>query len=109
MTVYAHGVPAAILEKHLNTLELAQQEPLFVAAVLDFEHLYWTHTGAMLRLQGDTVYNILGPALCVLRGQHRPNYDPRPGMDNVRVVVPRVDPRGLSSVDVFQLALELGF
>jgi hypothetical protein len=109
VTVYAHGVAMAILEKHINSLELAQNDPLFVAAVLDFESLYWTHTGALLRLQGDTVYNILGPSICVLRGQHRPVWSPRPGLDHVRVVVPREDPRGLSPVDVFQLAISLGF
>lgn len=109
VTIYAHGVPMAILEKHINSLELAQRDPVFVASVLDFEALHWTHTGALLRLQGDTVYNILGPSVCVIRGRHRPVWAPRPGIDSVRVVVPREDPRGLSPVDVFQLAIALGF
>jgi hypothetical protein len=109
VTIYAHGVPTALLERHINTLELAVKEPLFVAAVLDFQRLYWTHTGALLRLQGDTVYNIIGSAACVLRGKHLPVWHPRPGMEDVRIVVPRVDPRGLSPVDVFQLASQLGF
>jgi hypothetical protein len=109
ITVYANGVATAVLEKHTNSLELASQEPLFYGSVMDFENLYWTQTGALLRLQGETVMNILGPAVCVLRCTHRPVWHPRPGMDGLRLVVPRIDPGGLSTAEVFQLAIQLGF
>lgn len=109
VTVYANGVATAVLEKHVNTRDLACVDPVFKARVYDFEVLYWLHSGAMLRLQGEHTLDILGLSICVLRGEHRPIWHPRPGMNGVRVVVPIDNPEGLRPIEVFQLASRLGF
>lgn len=109
LSVYANGVVTAILERHVNSKELENLDPILQARVYDFRALYWTHTGSILRLQGEHALDILGPAICVLRGSHRPVWHPRPGMDEVRVVVPLFNPQGLRPIEVFQVAMRLGF
>lgn len=109
VSVYSHGTMTAILDRHFNSLYLVSDDPPFSAQVYDFDALNWTQTGALLRIQGEHTLDILGPAICVLRGKHRPIWDPRPGMDEVRVVVPTFNPQGLRPLEIFQLATRLGF
>jgi hypothetical protein len=109
VTVYANGVATAVLEKHINTRDLDSSDPMLQARVYDFQSLYWSHTGSLLRLQGEHALDILGPAITVLRGHHRPVYHPRPGINDVRVVLPIYNPMGLRPLEVFQLAMKLGF
>lgn len=109
LSIYCNGAVTAVLEKHLNTRDLDSATPMLQARVYDFESLYWSHRGALLRLQGEHVLDILGLSICVLRGDHRPVWHPRPGMTGVRVVVPLFNPLGLQPLGIFQLATLLGF
>ena len=109
VTVYVHGVVTAILSGHTNSLVLQNAEPVFIATVMDFDRLFWSQQGALLRLQGEQVYNLLGSAITLIRGKHLPVWHPRPGIEDVRAVVPILNPRGLAPVDVFQLAIQLGY
>lgn len=109
ITVYANGVPAAVLGRHTNTRDLESEDPMLRARVYDFQALYWTRSGALQRLQGVHALDILGPAITLLRGQHRPIYHPRPGLETPRVVLPTHNPLGLRPIDVFQIAMKLGF
>jgi len=47
-----------------------------------FKTLYWSHTTALLALQGASLQQLL-PAWIVLRGVPRPSYDPLPGVNGV--------------------------
>jgi hypothetical protein len=99
----------ATLIGHNNTLSFAHAEPPLVGKIYDFESLRWTHTGSMLRLQGIPVYEILGPAIVILRGSHRPVWDAHPGADGVRIFVQLHNPQQLRPQEVFTLVLREGF
>lgn len=107
--VYTHGSMVALLEGHVGTQNIADAEPIFLGKVYDFDQFYWTHTGTILRLQGVPVFEVLGMALVLLRGNHRPVYDPRPGASDVRVVMPLENPANLSQRQIFELAIRLEF
>lgn len=107
--VYTHNALVATLEGHVNTLAIANASPLFAGKVYDFDQLYWTHTGSVLRLQGVTILDVLGPALVLLRGRHRPVWDPRPGASDVRVLIQLENPTNLSPKEIFELAIALHF
>lgn len=108
ITVFANGVATAVLEGHFNTKEFEHTDPEFKARVYDFTRLDWTQVGALFRLQGQHALDVLGPTVCILRGKHRPVWDPRPGMDDVRVLLPLHNPKGLRPLEVFQLAMREG-
>lgn len=99
----------AVLEGHHHSGDFYDPETDVKAAVYDFTTLNWTHRGAMLALQGELVSTILGPALCLLRCEHRAVGHPQPGMDHVRVIVPLQNPNGLRTADLIKLAVTRGF
>jgi hypothetical protein len=107
--VYANGLHTATLEGHFNTLQMLSTKPPFAGSIMDFERLRWTMTGALRRVQGEHVLELIGGTACVLRGKHRDVWHPLPGMDDVRLVVPINNPEGLQPLEVFQLAMRLGF
>lgn len=107
--VIADGVEVAVLDGHHSSGDFYSPEKDFRAAVYDFKELNWTHRGALLLLQGELVSNILGPAICFMRGKHRVPGHPQPGIDDVRILVPLHNPSGLRAVDMFQLARNFGF
>jgi hypothetical protein len=72
-------------------------------AVYCFRHLYLEHTGALLFLQGVRLTEVLGKAVCLVKGKPRPVWDPRPGLDDVTLVVPLDNPRGLGPEEVFNI------
>jgi hypothetical protein len=107
--VYADGMHTATLEGQFNTLVMRSDAPPFAGTIFDFNLLRWTMNGAMARIQGAHVLDILGHTLVVLRGKHRDVWHPQPGMDEIRVLVPIDNPKGLRPLEVFQLAMRLGF
>lgn len=107
--VIADGIEVAVLEGHHNSGDFFSKEKNFRAAVYDFKELNWTHRGALLQMQGELVSNILGPALCFMRGRHRVPGHPRPGADDVRILVPLHNPEGLRAMEMFRLASIHGF
>lgn len=99
----------AVLEGHRQSGEFYDPATEVKAVVYDFTELNWTHRGAMLVIQGEVISTILGPALFLLRVTHRVIGHPRPGMDDVRVLVPLQNPQGLQSMELMKLALKRGF
>lgn len=110
-TIYACGVAVALLYGDMGRYEaeVESAEPPFRGLLYRFTSLQWTHHAALLRLQGVNVSDVLGPSVCIIKGEHRPVFDPCPGMDEVYLVTPNVNPTGLSIQQIFQLVKGLGF
>lgn len=70
--------------------------------------LDWSHLAAQLRLQGAVMQDLLGPAFVVLRGRHRPDYAPRPGLDDVEIVHVLENPDDLLPPAIFEEAFVPG-
>lgn len=62
----------------------------------EFERLSWTHTGALLRLQGASLQQLMGPSFVLLSFRERPRWSPRPGLDDVLVAIIDQNPEGLT-------------
>lgn len=107
--VIADGAEVAVLEGHHLSGDFYCPENELKASIYDFTELNWTHRGAMLQLQGELISTILGPAICLMRCKHRVAGHPQPGMDEVRILVPLQNPKGLRTVEMFQLARKFGF
>lgn len=109
LDVYADNTLVAVIRGEIHRSSLAQASSGFRGDVIDFLRLDWSRPAALKRLQGAHVYDILGPSICLLNGCHRPAWSPVPGVEMPRVLVPRLNPLGLSVVDLFQLAKTGGF
>jgi hypothetical protein len=112
----------ALLEGHVNTVEATWKIPweegqvvrnstdqAFAGQIYDFDALHWTHPATISLLQGTKVLDLLGPTVVLLRGLHRERWWPRPGMRDVRLLVPLHNPQKLGHERLFKLAIENGF
>jgi len=68
-----------------------------------YRRLMWSPLSAILKLQGATLQNLLGPNFLVLKGTHFPAYYEQPGMENVELVEIIANPNNRTPLDVFNL------
>jgi hypothetical protein len=108
MTVHGDFGPVAVVEGQVSCRPIESAAQRFRGVVYDFDHLWWTHTGMILLLQGVILPNLVGPVMTIIRGQHSEVWRPRPCVRDVRFVVQMDNPEGLSCGDIFQLAVGLG-
>jgi hypothetical protein len=108
MVVHGDFGPVAILEGQVSARDVESDKPRFRGRVYDFQHLWWTHAGALLLLQGVGLPLLVGPAVTIIRGQHTKVWAPRPAIHDVRFVIPLDNPEGLSSIDIFRVTVGLG-
>ncbi len=107
MVVYCDNIEVALLDGHNCSTTFVCTD--FRAAIYDFSALYWTHSATMRALQGEIFSTILGPCVCLLSSKWRPWFHSRPGMDDVRILVPLENPRRLQTLEIFELAKRHGF
>jgi hypothetical protein len=67
-----------------------------------FPHLYLSRSGALGLMRGKTIVETLGPAAVLVGFRSRPVWDPMPGFDDVRLVVPYANPENLTPTEVLQ-------
>jgi hypothetical protein len=104
---YVDGTHVATFVGQVSMQDLADDG--FYGRLFDWSFLYWSHAGTLRRLQGAHCLDILKHAAILVRGTHSDIWHPRLHIADVRVIVPLENPKGLSPLEIFQLAVSLGF
>jgi hypothetical protein len=92
----------ATLKDQIGNSELREEGDV-VYSRLRYKRMDWSHTAALMRLQGAHIQYLLGDRFILLAGSHRPDYAPNPGMDDVEVGFVLENPDQLDPTDLFVL------